>query len=172
MHFLSFRQYQSFFVFSFPYINRWLSGLGVWFALRVREVPGSNPGWAQHSFHFFSLNCAYEPQQKGKYVGRASIYPKIQIWLAFFYLFCLGNWPMTGEIPCPTSILFSLCKKNHLRSYDQEALPPASYLAASPRLTWQTRGRRYRPRISLTWGEEGGEGGGYQTRTMIRNNFP
>ena len=28
------------------YIYRWLSGLGVWFALRVREVPGSNPGWA------------------------------------------------------------------------------------------------------------------------------
>ena len=28
----------------------WLSGLGVWFSLRVREVPGSNPGWAlQHS---------------------------------------------------------------------------------------------------------------------------
>ena len=30
--------------------SAWLSGLGVWFALRVREVPGSNPGWAlQHS---------------------------------------------------------------------------------------------------------------------------
>ena len=27
-------------------INNRLSGLGVWFALRVREVPGSNPGWA------------------------------------------------------------------------------------------------------------------------------
>ena len=24
----------------------WLSGLGVWFSLWVREVPGSNPGWA------------------------------------------------------------------------------------------------------------------------------
>ncbi len=28
----------------------WLSGLGVWFALRVREVPGSNPGWAHGTF--------------------------------------------------------------------------------------------------------------------------
>ena len=26
----------------------WLVGLGVWFSLRVREVPGSNPGRAQH----------------------------------------------------------------------------------------------------------------------------
>ena len=33
----------------------WLSGLGVWFALRVREVPGSNPGWAQLFFSFFSF---------------------------------------------------------------------------------------------------------------------
>ena len=24
----------------------WLNGLGVWFSLWVREVPGSNPGWA------------------------------------------------------------------------------------------------------------------------------
>ncbi len=29
----------------------WLSGLGVWFALRVREVPGSNPGWAHLLLH-------------------------------------------------------------------------------------------------------------------------
>ena len=28
------------------YLQDRLSGLGVWFALRVREVPGSNPGWA------------------------------------------------------------------------------------------------------------------------------
>ena len=28
-----------------------LNGLGVWFSLWVREVPGSNPGWAQ--FYFF-----------------------------------------------------------------------------------------------------------------------
>ena len=27
-----------------------LSGLGVWFSLWVREVPGSNPGWAQFFF--------------------------------------------------------------------------------------------------------------------------
>ena len=26
--------------------QQWLSGLGVWFSLWVREVPGSNPGWA------------------------------------------------------------------------------------------------------------------------------
>ncbi len=26
----------------------WLVGLGVWFSLRVREVPGSNPGQAQN----------------------------------------------------------------------------------------------------------------------------
>ena len=26
--------------------HQWLSGLGVWFSLWVREVPGSNPGWA------------------------------------------------------------------------------------------------------------------------------
>ena len=40
------------------FCHRWLSGLGVWFALRVREVPGSNPGWAHRypfisSFYFF-----------------------------------------------------------------------------------------------------------------------
>ena len=29
---------------------QWLDGLGVWFALRVREVPGSNPGQAQRFF--------------------------------------------------------------------------------------------------------------------------
>ena len=29
-----------------------LDGLGVWFSLRVREVPGSNPGRAQTSFRF------------------------------------------------------------------------------------------------------------------------
>ena len=32
----------------FSYHQR-LSGLGVWFALRVREVQGSNPDWAQTS---------------------------------------------------------------------------------------------------------------------------
>ena len=32
----------------------WLSGLGVWFALRVREVPGSNPGWAHVTFFYFA----------------------------------------------------------------------------------------------------------------------
>ena len=44
-------------VYSFKYHNlnwnvsvpvaMWLVGLGVWFSLRVREVPGSNPGRAQ-----------------------------------------------------------------------------------------------------------------------------
>ena len=32
----------------------WLAGLGVWFALRMREVPGSNPGRAQFFFFFYS----------------------------------------------------------------------------------------------------------------------
>ena len=32
-------------------IVRRLNGLGVWFSLWVREVPGSNPGWAHFSFH-------------------------------------------------------------------------------------------------------------------------
>ena len=48
---------------SFVYINicaSWclrLNGLGVWFSLWVREVPGSNPGWAQLLFKslFWSL---------------------------------------------------------------------------------------------------------------------
>ena len=34
---------------------RWLVGLGVWFSLRVREVPGSNPGRAL-IFHFTFIN--------------------------------------------------------------------------------------------------------------------
>ena len=29
-----------------------LSGLGVWFSLWVREVPGSNPGWARFIYYF------------------------------------------------------------------------------------------------------------------------
>ena len=29
----------------------WLVGLGVWFSLRVREVPGSNPGRARSVYH-------------------------------------------------------------------------------------------------------------------------
>ena len=29
---------------------KWLNGLGVWFSLWVREVPGSNPGWAHKFF--------------------------------------------------------------------------------------------------------------------------
>ena len=33
----------------------WLFGLGVWFSLRVREVPGSNPGGAQFFLCVFSL---------------------------------------------------------------------------------------------------------------------
>ena len=35
--------------------HQWLDGLGVWFALRVREVPGSNPGQAQPSSFSFSV---------------------------------------------------------------------------------------------------------------------
>ena len=33
----------------------WLDGLGVWFSLRVREVPGSNPGQAHLTFLEFFL---------------------------------------------------------------------------------------------------------------------
>ena len=36
----------------------WLDGLGVWFALRVREVPGSIPGQA----HLILSSCGYFPQ--------------------------------------------------------------------------------------------------------------
>ena len=32
-------------------LQHWLVGLGVWFSLWVREVPGSNPGRAQHFLH-------------------------------------------------------------------------------------------------------------------------
>ena len=35
-------------------LHQWLNGLGVWFSLWVREVPGSNPGWAQLFFHHLS----------------------------------------------------------------------------------------------------------------------
>ena len=44
------------YIYSLRYIRRllsaWLSGLGVWFALRVREVPGSNPGWARRRLFY------------------------------------------------------------------------------------------------------------------------
>ena len=36
----------------------WLVGLGVWFSLRVREVPGSNPGRAQRAtFEALAVPC-------------------------------------------------------------------------------------------------------------------
>ena len=38
----------------------WLVGLGVWFSLRVREVPGSNPGRALHFFKVYFLNVFFE----------------------------------------------------------------------------------------------------------------
>ena len=34
--------------------GNWLVGLGVWFSLRVREVPGSNPGRAHQIFFGYS----------------------------------------------------------------------------------------------------------------------
>ena len=34
--------------------NCWPSGLGVWYSLWVRVVPGSNPGWA-HTFPIYTL---------------------------------------------------------------------------------------------------------------------
>ena len=34
----------------FSFLIQWLVGLGVWFSLWVREVPGSNPGRAQYFF--------------------------------------------------------------------------------------------------------------------------
>ena len=39
-------------LWSWPKEPNRLDGLGVWFALRVREVPGSNPGWAHQKFFF------------------------------------------------------------------------------------------------------------------------
>ena len=36
-----------------PTKYKWLNGLGVWFSLWVREVPGSNPGWAHCFFYFY-----------------------------------------------------------------------------------------------------------------------
>ena len=42
-----------------------LFGLGVWFSLRVREVPGSNPGGAQLFFWRFALQVIPH-SQKGK----------------------------------------------------------------------------------------------------------
>ena len=38
---------------------RWLDGLGVWFSLWVREVPGSNPGQAQLFFFINFLPLLY-----------------------------------------------------------------------------------------------------------------
>ena len=37
-----------------PMWQRWLDGLGVWFSLRVREVPGSIPGQAQPDLFLLS----------------------------------------------------------------------------------------------------------------------
>ena len=37
-----------FYIYYCKLIGRWLVGLGVWFSLWVREVPGSNPGRAHH----------------------------------------------------------------------------------------------------------------------------
>ena len=39
-----------------PTKYKWLNGLGVWFSLWVREVPGSNPGWAHCFFTFMSMS--------------------------------------------------------------------------------------------------------------------
>ena len=46
----------------------WFVGLGVWFSLRVREVPGSNPGRAQ-SFIFIPLKMRdLEHETKGPHI--------------------------------------------------------------------------------------------------------
>ena len=42
--------------------GQWLNGLGVWFSLWVREVPGSNPGWA---LKFLPAFC-FRPVPKAK----------------------------------------------------------------------------------------------------------
>ena len=50
----------------------WLDGLGVWFALRVREVPGSIPGQAHPLFTFlwlFSPSPEEFPPKKSGEVG-------------------------------------------------------------------------------------------------------
>ena len=40
----------------------WLNGLVVWFLLRVQEVPGSNPGWAQEFCRCCSNLCKKKPR--------------------------------------------------------------------------------------------------------------
>ena len=45
--------------------TRWLVGLGVWFSLRVREVPGSNPGRALLQLCLLSLHI-HVGKKKGK----------------------------------------------------------------------------------------------------------
>ena len=39
----------------------WLVGLGVWFLLRVQEVPGSSPGQARFFFPLFQLSFSFFP---------------------------------------------------------------------------------------------------------------
>ena len=44
-------------------INREI-GLGVWFSLRVREVPGSNPGFPRRFLHFFGIFVLPRPRDE------------------------------------------------------------------------------------------------------------
>ena len=45
--------------------GEWLDGLGVWFSLRVREVPGSIPGQAQHILINVSLVVKIQMEMSG-----------------------------------------------------------------------------------------------------------
>ena len=67
--------------------HRWLDGLGVWFALRVREVPGSNPGQAQLfdslSFSFTTKKYLTPPKENLNPEWRDSTYdPYTQVLFA------------------------------------------------------------------------------------------
>ena len=70
----------------------WLVGLGVWFSLRVREVPGSNPGRALKFIlkHFRERTIKiYQHVLSVLYVPNRSSFQNILIEYIFFkYSFC------------------------------------------------------------------------------------
>ena len=71
-------------------LQEWLDGLGVWFALWVREVPGSNPGQA--------LSFASEARFQHKDAFTRDWDRRKFIWDS--YLALLGSHFMTITISC------------------------------------------------------------------------